>query len=276
MRAASALAVVGALAAADAAQAGAWPMEAGRIQAISMITYDTADRSLNTDGDAVLDADFTKVEASSFLEWGLTPRLTLIAQPVVQNVEQRAPGGGLDHETGFASSQVGARWLLGRPAGGALSVQGALVAPGQAENLIDAPLGEGGLAAETRLLAGRGWGGEDRGIFIEGQIGYRWRGGGDPDEARFDATFGVRPSPDWMVIGQSFSIWSERPEDVARREFRSHKAQLSVVRRVNERFSLQFGGFGTYAGRNVVEERAAFASVWMRFQPGSPFAGAVR
>jgi hypothetical protein len=246
-------------------------MEPGQAQLITSLTVDGADRALDADGDVSLDADFSKIEASSFLEWGLTPRLTLVLQPVTQTVRQRDEIGETNRESGFASSQIAARWLLASPPSGAVSAQAALVAPGVAENVTDALLGEGGLAAEARLLAGRGWGDETRGGFLEGQLGYRWRSDDYPGEARFDASVGVRPSRDWMVIGQSFSIWGEGELAATGRDFRSHKAQLSVVRRINDRWSVQAGGFGTYAGRNVVEERAVFASIWMRFRAGSPF-----
>ncbi|MGD2134429.1 MAG: hypothetical protein PVI23_16685, partial [Maricaulaceae bacterium] len=163
-----------------------------------------------------------------------------------------------DVQSGFASSQIGARWLLARGAPGVASVQGALVAPGRVENVLNQPLGEGGMAAEARLLLGRGW----NGGFAEAQAGYRWRGGGDIDELRFDATVGLRPSNDWMVMAQSFSIIAE-DNDIGRPN-ESHKAQLSVVRTLTERMSVQIGARGSYAGRNVVEERGAFVSLWLR------------
>jgi hypothetical protein len=249
------------------AHAGAWPMEQGRIQAISSLYIDTAERGFDGDGDASLDADFEKIESSTFVEWGATQRLTLFAQPVVQHVTLRAPSGNIEEATGFASSQVGARWLLGRPLGGVVSLQGAIVAPGVTENVDNARLGEGGVASELRLLMGRGWGGAERGVFVDGQVGYRWRYDDFPDEARLDATFGIRASREWMLLAQSFSAWRDDELLIGLPESRIHKAQLSVVRRLSETWSVQVGGYGTYAGRNVVEERAAFASLWMRFEP---------
>jgi hypothetical protein len=243
-------------------------MEEGRVQAITSVAVDGADQAFDQDGDAVLAADFEKIEGSTYLEWGVTPRLTLIAQPVVQRVSLRqSPDAPIEEATGFASSQLGARVLLARPFGGVMSLQGAAVAPGAVENVINARLGDGGAAADLRLLAGRGWGGERRGVYVDSQVGYRWRFDDYPEEARFDATFGVRASPDWMLITQSFSVWREEEPNLLLPESRVHKAQVSVVRRLNETWSLQVGGYGAYAGRNVVEERAAFASLWMRFRP---------
>jgi hypothetical protein len=269
VRAAAAAACAGlaGLIAGPSAWAGAWPMEEGRVQAISSIYLDTAEHGFDSSGDASLDADFEKIESSTFMEWGATPRLTVFAQPVVQHVTLRAPDGEIEEATGFASSQLGARWLLGRPLGGVVSLQGAIVAPGTTENVDNAGLGEGGLASELRLLLGRGWGGVDRGVFLDGQLGYRWRYDEFPDEARLDATFGVRASSEWMLLAQSFSVWREEAPLVGLPESRIHKGQISVVHRLNETWSFQLGGYGTYAGRNVVEERAGFAALWMRLTP---------
>ncbi len=188
-----------------------------------------------------------------------------MAQPVVQTVTLRAPDGATEEATGFASSQVGARWLLARGEAGVLSVQGAVLAPGAGENLVNADLGEGGVATEARVLAGRGWGDAFRGVFVDGQIGYRWRFDEEPGEARLDATLGVRASPEWMLLTQSFSTWTEAAPSLLLPETESHKAQLSLVRRISDRYSVQVGGYGAYAGRHVVEERAVFAALWLRF-----------
>jgi len=247
------------------AYAGAWPTEPGHGQAISSFAYSMADTTFNDAGDAGDATTFDKFEISTFLEYGLTSRLTLVAQPVVQSVRLGDSAGGEVSQTGFASSQLGLRWLAVRRGSSVLSLQAAAVIPGQGENVLDAPLGDGGLAGEARVLLGHGWGDAQRGAFVEGQAGYRFRGSDDPDETRFDATFGVRPSERWMIIGQSFSIWSATDDASAVRPYASHKLQLSAVRRINDRLSVQLGGYGSYAGRNVVDERAAFVAVWVSF-----------
>lgn len=262
------LAMLAAACLSERAFAGAWPMEEGRVQVISSVAFDSAERGFDDRGAASLDADFDKIEGSAFMEWGATERLTLLAQPVVQKVSMRPPeGGAVEEATGFASSQIGVRYLLGEAWGGVVSVQGALVAPGAVENVINAGLGEGGGAGDFRLLAGRGWGGERRGLWLDGQAGFRMRFDEYPEETRLDATLGVRASPEWMLMAQSFSVWREEESSIDLPESRSHKAQLSIVRRIDERWSVQVGGFGAYAGRNVVEERAGFVAVWRRFTP---------
>ena len=246
------------------ARAGAWPMPEGHVQSISSVSYDAAERVFGPAGlDDGAPLDFSKVEASVFVEWGVSDRLTLVFQPVAQSVTIETDDGGVESQSGAASSQIGARWLLAEGRPGVFSAQASLVAPGEVENVIDAPLGEGGLAAEARLLAGRGWSGG----FLEAQAGYRWRGGEYADELRLDASVGLRPTENWQVIAQSFStIAAEeiRPD----REVESHKAQLSVVRNLTDVWAIQVGARGSYAGRNTVDERGVFVSMWLRRQPG--------
>lgn len=263
-----ALAFVAAALAAARADAGAWPLDPGEGRAISSFTYDRAIRAFDDDGNADAPADFDKLETSVFLEYGLTPRFTLVAQPVVQTARiADTASGATREETGFASSQIGLRWLAHQGERSVVSFQTAVVAPGAGENVINAPFGDGGLAGEARALAGRGWGDAARGGFVEAQTGWRWRTDGDADEARLDLTLGLRPSARWELIGQSFSIWSvdAAPDEV----FESHKAQLSAVRRLNDRFAVQFGGYASYAGRDVIDERAGFVALWMMFGKSS-------
>jgi len=240
-------------------------MARGHGQTISALSYSSADLAFDDGGEAVAPTIFDKVEVSDFLEYGLTPRFTLVAQPVVQSVRLGDGAGGEETQTGFASSQIGVRWLALQRGSSVLSLQAAAVIPGQGENVFNAPLGEGGLAGEARVLAGRSWGDAARGAFVEGQAAYRMRGGGDPDETRLDVTVGVRPSDHWLVIGQSFSIWSATDVAFPVRPYAIHKAQLSAVRQINDRVSVQLGAYGAYAGRNVVDERAAFMAVWVSF-----------
>lgn len=234
-------------------------MEGGRGQTISGFAIHDAERAYDADGEAVFDTDFRKLETSIFAEYGLTSRITLVGRIAYQDVE-----AGVDHVRAFAATELGVRRLLARWRGNVVSAQLLGVFPGGGENVFNQHLGVGESGAEARLLAGRGWGDEARGGFAEAQLGYRWRAGEDADEARLDVTAGWRMNGNWMIMGQSFSTWGvdgAAPQP----DYESHRAQLSVVRRLNASWSLQAGGLGTYSGRDVVRERAVFLTLWRRF-----------
>ena len=46
--------------------------------------------------------------------------------------------------------------------------------------------------------------------------------------------------------------------------FREHKLELSVVRCINDRWTVQLGAFAAPAGQNSVAERGIALSLWMR------------
>ena len=252
---ASSLAI--AMFASSAATAGPWPQKPGEGQVIVGVTFDEATRAYSADGEPDQDAVFRKFEVSAYIEHGVTPRLTFVARPAYQWIEI-GDSVATEFVEGFAASEFGVRALVAEPFGGVVSAQASVITPGEGENVIGARLGEGGNGVEARLLAGRGWGGEDRGGFLDVQAAYLRRfDEADPDEYRALATVGVRPARGWLVMGQLSSVASSN-EPVTRRPYRSHKAQASVVRDYSKRVSVEAGVFRSYAGRDVIEETAVF------------------
>lgn len=142
-----------------------------------------------------------------------------------------------------------------------VSLQAGVLIPGPGENVTNQPLGDGESAYEFRALWGRGL---DGNRFWDVQLAHRWRGGRDLNEARLDLTYGFEPVTDWQLLAQSFSVWSVERERPGAPEFDQHKLQLSVRRAWGE-VEIQAGGFFTPAGRNALDERAFFVSVWRRF-----------
>lgn len=238
-------------------------MPPGEGQAIATVTVDVADTAFDAQGEESVSADFLKREIALFLEHGLTRAWTLVARPAYQQVSIGRESAE-EEETGFAAFEIGARRVLFNRDAFVASAQMLAILPGEGENVLDAPLGAGGGGAEARLLVGRGFDGWGEGGFIEAQTGYRWRAGEDADEARLDLTVGWRPSRRWTGLLQGFSAWS-MAEPTALRPYDHHRVQLSAVRRINERWSFQIGGFRTVAGRNVIAEQAGFISLWRRY-----------
>ncbi len=270
-----AAAVVAAAVSASPVLAGAWPQNKGDGLAIFTYSFDSASRRFDDDGDAAVDVTFTKQELSAYLEYGLTSRVTLVGRPVIQSVRSKGPATDdvtippTDEAAGLGGTEAGARFLLGRPFGGVVSFQGVALIPGDGENAVDEPLGEGGFGGEVRLLAGASWGWRGRGGFADAQVGARSRGDVAGIEGRVDVTVGVRPSPDWMWLGQSFTLIGEESAETTpgagRQDVTSHKVRLSGVRRLNRSWAVQGGVTATVAGRNIIEERAAMVALWRRF-----------
>ena len=100
--------------------------------------------------------------------------------------------------------------------------------------------------------------------FVDIDPGVRLRTYPFPDEKRLDATLGVRPRPNIMILAQDFSSFAS-PEGTLLPGTTAHKAQGSLVYDVTRIWSVQLGGFHTFAGRNVVRETGPFVAVWVRF-----------
>jgi len=101
--------------------------------------------------------------------------------------------------------------------------------------------------------------------FIDLQLAQRFRTGSPPNEARFDATFGVRPAPQWLLLAQSFNVVSEGAGDPLFPSYGYYKFQLSAVYDLTPAWSVQLGGFTTYAGRNALQENGLVLGAWYKF-----------
>ena len=243
-----------------AAHAGAWPQKPGEVLLITTVLYDRADGGFDADGDRHGQGWFSKDETALYGEYGLSERFTLLGRIAWQRVARR-DGEIFDSAEGLAASEAGLRWTAWRTERAVLSLQAAALIPGDGENVSNQPLGDGGQAFDVRLLAGRSIG--ETG-FLEAQTGWRRRGAGFLDEARLDVAAGWRPGR-WSLIAQGFSVWSIEEARPGFPDFAQHKLQLSLGREMGEGVEVHLGGYLTPAGRNTIDERAAFLQVWRRF-----------
>jgi hypothetical protein len=242
------------------AAAGAWPQSKGEGLIIITSLVDRADHAYDNDRQRRDDGYFHKDETAAFIEYGLSARDTLVARIAWQDV-RRLRDASYDQAQGLSASEIGWRRRLWQGERLVLSAQIAALIPGQGENVSNQAFGSGDMAADLRGLVGRSFG--ERG-FAEAQLAWRWRDGPWLDEARFDLTAGWRLTERWQVLAQSFSVWSVETDRVGARSYDQHKLQLSISRDLG-RQTVQIGGSITPSGRNAIEQRALFMSVWRRF-----------
>ncbi len=210
---------------------------------------------------------YRKATADGYLEYGLTPFLTLIAAPTLAR-----EGGAANTVTGSDSSASGARLGLYRAPDRALSVQ-VLVQPPLLPGDRSAQLAVGGarnLAVDVRLMAAQGFTILGRPAFLDVAPGVRARVDPFPSEARLDVTVGWRPVPRLLLLAQSFGSYAPAagPYDaggptIARTAY--DKLQLSAVYDVRPGWSVQLGAFRTVIGFNAVRETGPIFALWHRF-----------
>jgi len=187
-------------------------------------------------------------------------RLTLVLQLAGQQVS--LDNNGLsDTASGLSASRAGLQVRLLDYRRWTVSAQAAAIIPGGGENVADRPLGDGANGLEVRALAGRSIG--EHG-FLDLQWSQTWRDDNYPSEQRFDATLGWRWRERWIVMGQSFLTHGDSDLHRSIREFRQHKLQFSVGRRIGPGRAV-LGFFTTVSGRNSVDESGLVISWWRRF-----------
>ncbi len=247
----------------DASQAGAWLMEEGKGQ---VVVTGTASRAADAfDGDRQLQSTprYTKTELQALFEYGITDWFTAIVSPGLQHVDIAAPIDA--SRSGWGYSEFGGRFRVLQGDSWILSTQATLRIPGTTDAANPAAIGYTGSETDLRALFGTAFKIGSWPAFIDLQAAQRFRSGGPPDEFRFDTTFGVRPHPQWMLLAQTFSVFSEGAKPVIFPSYDYHKFQMSVVYDLTTNFSLQLGAFTAVNGRNALQENGLVLGAWYKF-----------
>ncbi len=246
------------------AHGGAWPMEKGKGQTISTLTWQGARRGYDRHGKALVDLSFQKYENAIFLEYGLTSRWTIVARPALQTVRLRT-ADIIDEANGFGATELSIRRALPGWKKWVFSVQSGAFIPGSVENGFDKPLGQRGLDWEVRALAGQAVRLNGKPAFIDLQLALRERSRGSGDEIRFDATFGWMFVRDLQLQLQSNIVVGLPSSRSAIRTIDSLKTQASFVWFYKQNNGLQISVARTIAGRNAVRDTGITLGFWKRF-----------
>ncbi|WP_339949236.1 hypothetical protein [uncultured Albimonas sp.] len=245
------------------ALAGAWTLPEGDGQAILGLVVNNADRTFDGSGTVIGGGGLDRIEVTGFVEYGLRDDLTLIGQTTLTSRET-APPFASDYQ-GLDYTELGLRQRLAQGERWVISGQGSVRLPGATDSRDPAQAGITDVETDLRLLLGRSGKAAGLPAFAELQTGYRVRFDDPPNEIRVDASFGVRPHDDWLLLGQSFTTLSDGSARGVFPDSDYVKLQASVVYDVTEAWSVQVGAFATVWGRNALVERAALAAVWRRF-----------
>jgi protein XagA len=257
------VAVLLTLATTSPSRAGAWLQDEGRTQIIFANTATASSRRFSHSGRILRSDRFSKQETAISVERGWSDQVTLLAG--VRAQLQTFPVDGVTSHFASGAASSGARIKLWSDGGTIVSVQGTLLGsgerslPGQLRRM-DAPV-----EADLRFNLGHGFALGSWQAFAEVQTAYRWRGGGNRDELRFDTTFGVRPVPPLLLMMQSFSSLSTAGRGrVGEGRPRQHKLQPSIVYDLSERWSLQVSTFASIKGRDSIREQGGQVALWRR------------
>ena len=248
-----------------AAHAGAWTLSEGKGQAALIGTLSQASQIFDWKGNVVGAPRYTKFELQGLLEYGVTDRLTVMLLPGMQHVSIDVPGN--PNRTGLGYTDLGARYRVLEGQNWVLSGQATVRVPGTFDTGNPAAIGYTGFETDIRALFGYSFAVAGMPAFINLEAAQRFRFGGPPSEFRFDATFGVRPAPNWLLLTQVFNVVSEGTGQAPffSNSYNYHKLQVSVVYELNTRWAIQAGAFTTFAGRNALQENGVLLGTWYKF-----------
>ena len=248
----------------SAAFAGAWTLPEGTGQWLATLDVSTATAAFDPGGSLVATPRYNKAEAQLLIEYGLTDRLALIADPGLQHIDIAAPTSA--ERTGLGYTEFGARYAFWQIPGWVLSGQATLRIPGTSETSNPAAVGYTDVEGDIRILLGHAFEIDGRAAFFDLQAAERVRTAGAPSEFRFDATLGWQALPRWLLLAQSFNVFSEGSgAPIYGGSYNYEKLQLSAVYALTPTWSLQGGGYVTYAGDNALEGNGVILGVWHRF-----------
>jgi protein XagA len=254
--------MLGLLLAPSAAMAGAWTLPEGTGQAIATVTA-AMSNNVFAGGGLVPTPRYDKVEVQDWLEYGVTDRFTAIFAPQLQHIDIAAPINA--ERTGLGYTEFGGRYQFLQSNDWVLSGQATLRVPGTYDTSNPAAIGYTDLQADFRALIGHSFTIADRPAFFNLEIAERVRTAGAPSEFRVDATLGVQVLPRWMLLAQSFNVTSEGSASPIFGSYGYYKFQLSAVYAVTPTWSVQAGGYTTYAGYNALQENGLVFGAWHKF-----------
>ena len=252
-----------ALLSASGAHAGAWLQDKGHWQIIASFEASRAAAGFDERGAADPGVKFDKLYMKTLIEYGWSERYTLFAAPqyVIATSE---PGRG-QPVTALRDSaiQLGLRARLFHSFGiASLETSFTSAGPSEVSNSRHLDSAE---VVELRLLYGTNFTLLGRGGFFDVEAAERFVSRPRPDETVLDATAGLWLTPKTMLMLQSFNTLSGADALPPDTPFRSAKLELSLVRRLSERWSLQFGAFTVPSGRNALMEQGVAVAFWARY-----------
>ncbi|WGJ16230.1 hypothetical protein QEV83_08325 [Methylocapsa sp. D3K7] len=244
----------------DVAWGGAWLLPSGYGQLITYSAFSETTLAFDAHGNLIAIPASRKFEVGSYLEYGLTDWLTVIAAPAYDRVQTPLPG---QFYNGLGESEIAVKAGLYRTDTAIISVQAGLRTPGASFDSLGPLEVRRATSVDLRGLAGRNCVIAGMEGFIEAQGGYRIYAEKQPGEWRIDLTSGLRPMPRLLMLLQSFISISNGPGQFGHISWT--KLQPSIVYDLAPQWSLQIGGFLTVAGENAGRELGPTAGVWYRF-----------
>jgi hypothetical protein len=243
-------------------KAGAFLAPPGHGEIIVASSFSKSTRAFDAHGRLVPIPAYRKFELGTYIEYGLTDRVTLIAQPEADLVHQASVQAA---PPAAAGTDLGARFGLANFGATVVSLQAVAHVPftkgSQQAGFFDQDRVP---AMDLRLLLGHGFSIGTKTGFLDIEASHRWQGDGLPDEWHADVTLGLRPIPPLLIMLASFMTIAGHAKSACA-SWSWVKLQPSVTYDLTRHWSVEAGFFATVAGQNAGRELGSLAALWYRF-----------
>ena len=244
-----------------AAWAGAWTLPQGNGQIIqSFFGWQGTGAPW---GNGAPGQSISRVEAQTYIEYGLSNEITLFGQIAAERYDLSPPQASAF--TGLDYSDIGVRAKVWSNDAWVFSFEATAFVPCAHDAAQPAQAGNTGWAGEARALAGHNLKIFNVPAFIDAEVGYRLRSEGPPDEWHADFTLGLKPTARIMWLFQVFNTISTSSTDPQFPTWRSSLAEASLVYALDDHWSIQGGVFSTIATVNTNTEHGLILAVWRKF-----------
>ncbi|MGA3302678.1 MAG: hypothetical protein ABSC72_05240 [Methylovirgula sp.] len=244
------------------AEAGAFLEPPGQGEIITAASFSDSTRFFDSNGKLIPIPAYQKFDLGSYIEYGLSDRVTLVVQPFADVAHQDI---AKPVQPFAATTDFGARFGLASFGATVISVQVLAHLPltetSTASGLFDQDRTPG---ADLRLLLGHGFQINTMPGFLDLAVSHTWLGDGLPDEWHAEATVGMRPIPKLMLLLASYSTISPAGGAVCAPWYWM-KLQPSVVYDLSQQWSVEGGFFASVFGANAGRELGPTAALWYRF-----------
>ena len=246
---------------ASSASAGPWLEKQGSGQLITTTIATYSDDGFESIPNPL---GLPRLTLCTHFEYGATDDITFVLDTALQRF---SPGDLNFGTSGYRldKAMAGARVPLMRWANTVLSFEGLFGTDAVYDNTPRSIFDSTRSAAEARIMLGQNFSMFGLKSFLALEGGGRWRSGPPADEAIFDATLGMAPSPRSLLLLQSFSTASIDDARAPYRRYLLSKAQASAAYRLYGGMWMQAGGFASVAHTHPGAERGGMLSFWWKF-----------
>jgi protein XagA len=241
------------------AAAGAWLVPVGESLLITKFETASADETFDARGKRQPLSNWAARDFSVYGERGFSKGITLYARANLQSLKTPA-----DRYKGFGVLEVGGRVNLWDSDWSTIAIGAGVEDLGDGRrNDFDTQRAKG-TDKEIRLYGGHSFRLKGRAeAFVELQTARRWRSA-DADQWRVDFSLGLKPSPQWLLMAQT---WAGKTDRASWGRAVWVNQELSAARYFGPKKSLtvQLAVRQTVYGENTPRVRAVSLSLWKRF-----------